>query len=123
MFLLYQQELAQQDKKLEDWIQGQFPSAYPAYKLLEGTLDELGQEEAKTANAVSSALPLLVGALARNASDPSGAGALESALVKDHDGGILDDIAGALSGTGAGAGAGILRHAFGQKCSIGVEDN
>lgn len=79
---------------------------------------DLGEDETKTADAVSSVLPMLLGAISRNTSSPSGASALENALAKDHDGGILDDIAGALSGTQSGVGDGILRHVLGGKRSL-----
>jgi hypothetical protein len=75
----------------------------------------LGEDETKTSNAVSTALPLLLGAISRNTTNPSGASALENALAKDHDGGVLDDIAGALSSGSSGAGEGILRHVLGEK--------
>jgi hypothetical protein len=40
--------------------------------------------------AISAALPLLLGALARNASTPDGARQLHDALARDHDGSRLD---------------------------------
>ncbi len=77
---------------------------------------QLGIDE-KTANsAIGGAVPVLMGALARNASSGGGAGALASALDRDHDGSILDDLGGFLGGGGAeSAGAGILRHVLGGK--------
>ena len=75
---------------------------------------QLGLDEGSTAKAISGALPVLLGALARNASSSSGAGALTSALDRDHDGSILDDIGGFIGGGGAqSAGAGILKHVLG----------
>src|SRR3546814_11256161 len=47
---------------------------------------QLGLAPDETANAVSAALPLLMGALGRNASQPQGAQALFGALQKDHAG-------------------------------------
>ena len=56
---------------------------------------QLGAGQAQTAGAVSAALPLLLGALGRNASQPQGADALYGALRNDFSGagdlgGVLD---------------------------------
>lgn len=84
---------------------------------------QIGADHASTSTAVATALPMLIGALARNASQPQGAEALAGALARDHDGSILDDVQGYLaSGGAAGAaaapgagldGAGILGHLLG----------
>src|SRR5690349_11972953 len=84
---------------------------------------QIGADHATTRSAVATALPMLIGALARNAQQPDGAAALHGALTRDHDGSILDDVEGYLqsaSGTvgapGAPApidGAGILGHLLG----------
>ncbi|MEM7355905.1 MAG: DUF937 domain-containing protein [Acidobacteriota bacterium] len=75
---------------------------------------QLGLDEGSAAKAISGALPVLMGALARNSNSSSGAGALAGALDRDHDGSILDDIGGFLGGGGAeSAGAGILKHVLG----------
>jgi hypothetical protein len=75
---------------------------------------QLGIGNEQATQAVAGALPALLGGLAKNSSEPSGATALLGALQKDHDGSILDDVAGFLGqGAGAGPGAGILRHVFG----------
>lgn len=68
---------------------------------LSGTL---GADPAATSNAVSLALPALLGGLAHNASQPEGAAALDNAL-NQHDGSILDNLGGMLGGGGAGGGA------------------
>jgi hypothetical protein len=75
--------------------------------------DQLGVDRATAASAVGVALPVLVGALSRNASTPGGHDALESALERDHDGGILDDLGGFLGGGAGGAGGSILGHVLG----------
>lgn len=75
----------------------------------------LGADESSVGSAVQAALPMIIGALARNASQPEGAQALDTALAKDHDGGILEDLLGALRGASAGPGTGILGHIFGGK--------
>jgi hypothetical protein len=73
----------------------------------------LNADEKTTGNAISAALPTLLGALSRNASRPEGAQALHSALAKDHDGSVLDNLAGFLGNPQAGPGDGILRHVLG----------
>src|SRR4029079_3872489 len=75
---------------------------------------QLGLDPATTQKAVAGAVPLLTGALARNASHPEGAQALSQALDA-HDGSILDQITGYLGSSGAGGGMGdaILGHILG----------
>lgn len=79
----------------------------------------LGQkaDEGKTQSALSAALPVLIGALAKNSSKEEGAKALDTALEKDHDGSVLDDVGSFVSGalSGEGPGAGILKHVLGAK--------
>ncbi len=79
---------------------------------------KIGADQSATTKALSAALPLLVTALAKNASSPQGAQSLHQALQKDHDGGVLDDVMGFLGGGGssrAADGAGILKHVLGQQ--------
>lgn len=75
----------------------------------------LGADEGSVNNAVQAALPMLVGALARNSTTDQGASALHTALSNDHDGSILDNIIGVISGGGTSSSAGILGHIFGGK--------
>jgi hypothetical protein len=75
----------------------------------------LGSDPAATERAVSAAVPVLFSALAANARRPEGAQALAGALDRDHDGSVLDDIAGFFSGGGAGPGQAILGHVLGGK--------
>ena len=76
---------------------------------------KVGGDEQSVSTALSGALPVLLGALNRNAGDSGGAGSLLNALNK-HDGSVLDDIGGFLGQGGDMAdGAGILRHTLGQK--------
>lgn len=80
---------------------------------------QLGTDEAQTHNAVSAALPMLLGTLGQNASDPQGAESLFGALQRDHAGGGADlgGLLGSLLGGGAGGGqangASILGNIFG----------
>ncbi|MEM8997322.1 MAG: DUF937 domain-containing protein, partial [Acidobacteriota bacterium] len=78
---------------------------------------QLGADEQSTAQAVNAALPMLVGALAKNTQQQGGAQALLGALDRDHDGSVLDDVAGFLGGASGGGGGGmgqaILGHILG----------
>lgn len=82
----------------------------------------LGADPAATSNAISLALPALLGGLAQNAAQPEGATALDNAL-NQHDGSVLDNLGGMLAGSGAGGGAlggiggAILGHIFGGRRS------
>ena len=77
----------------------------------------IGADQQSTASAVEAALPMIVGAMARNASTPEGASSLSAALDRDHDGSVLDDVIGFLGGAteGGGDGGGILGHVFGDR--------
>jgi hypothetical protein len=67
-------------------------------------------------NVLAGAIPAMMAGLTRNAASSGGADALLGALDRDHDGSILDDVAGYLGGGGNLAdGAGILGHIFGGK--------
>jgi len=98
-------------------------------QLLQGALSNqvIGQlsnqygikNQEQTAVAANGIMKVLMSALSRNASTPSGANALVSALDRDHDGSVMDDVLGMLTGTRQRAnassfnGAGILRHVLG----------
>ncbi len=73
---------------------------------------QLGIGPAQMAGAISAALPLLIGALGRNASQGDGANALYGALQKDHRGLYLGNVLGSVLG-GGGQGNDILGHIFG----------
>lgn len=90
---------------------------------------QLGANTSQIQSAVGAALPLLLGALGNNASQPQGAQALFSALERDHSqsaqglGGLGDLLGGVLGGALAGGsaragnsmndGGAILGHIFG----------
>jgi hypothetical protein len=86
-----------------------------------------GAEPAQTKMAASSIVTTLMGAMTRNASTPDGANALANALDRDHDGSILDDAIGMLSGQKQSNnsnmlnGAGILTHLLGGKQNGAVD--
>ncbi len=82
---------------------------------LEMIAGQLGTDRSKVEKAVPAALGGLMTGLARNAQSADGAGALLSALSKDHDGSVLDNLSGVLSAPEQSAGAGILGHVFGGK--------
>lgn len=75
-----------------------------------GTIDtlsrQIGADRGSTQKALAAALPVLIGGLARNAEKPQGAAALASALDRDHDGSILDDLGSLLGGGGQGSSGG-----------------
>jgi hypothetical protein len=89
--------------------------------LISGASKQLGLGEDKTQNALSAAMPLILGAMKNNASTPEGASGLLGALNNNkHDGGILDKLGSILGGGGIDKdvmddGAGILGHVFGGK--------
>ena len=75
----------------------------------------IGADEAKTSTALTATLSVLTGALARNSEAAPGAASLDTALEKDHDGGILSGIGDFLGNVAAGPGAGILGHVLGSR--------
>lgn len=100
-------------------------------QLSEGMLDQLSQQigsqdNQQTAAAASGIISTLMSGLAKNASSQEGASALSNALDRDHDGSILDDMMGLLSGntqpnnSSMLNGAGILNHILGNKTNGAV---
>lgn len=94
-------------------------------------IDQLGaqigvKDRKATTSAASGAFSVLLDAMQRNASQGQGRAALNNALEQDHDGSILDDLMGYVSGQSKQPerttnGAGILKHVLGGKQS-GVID-
>jgi hypothetical protein len=82
----------------------------------------LGVSEGTANTAVQIAVPLILAALARNASRPEGAQELHQAVANDHDGSILDNVDGYLGNPQEGDGAGILGHVLGDQRAP-VENN
>jgi len=74
---------------------------------------QIGASKAETGQAVRAALPLLLGALQRNAATPAGAQALAGALDRDHDGSVLDDVVGFFGRQATGSEERSLDHIFG----------
>lgn len=81
---------------------------------------QLGLSSAQTASAVAAALPLLIGALGRNSSQPQGAQSLFGALQSDHSGQEIGNVLGSVLG-GGGQGAQILGHIFGQRQQVATQ--
>ena len=80
----------------------------------------IGSEPEQTNSAVQAALPILLGALARNAADPDGAVALHDAIEQDHSTLDISDVLGSVS-AGGGDGEAILRHVLGSRQSAAAE--
>lgn len=91
-------------------------------QLIGGIAGQTGNSEEKTANVLSMAMPLLMGAMKKNASTPQGAEGLMSALNSKHNGSILDNLGGMFNGgvdqSVMNDGAGILGHLLGNKQSL-----
>lgn len=89
-------------------------------QLVRGVAGQTGQPESKTADVLSMAMPLLMGAMRKNSSTPGGAQDLFNALSNSHhDGSILDNLGGLFGGgvdtNTINDGAGILGHVLGAK--------
>jgi hypothetical protein len=76
---------------------------------------KIGADRGTTGNAINAALPLLLTAVARNATQGQQAQSLDRAIAQDHDGSVLDDVPGYLNQDQSAPGAGILRHVLGGK--------
>ncbi len=86
-------------------------------QIIGGVSQETNQPVDKTASVVSMALPLLMGAMKRNANSQEGAAGLMSALDNKHDGSILENLGGFFGGgvneDAKQDGLGILGHVLG----------
>lgn len=81
---------------------------------------QLGLSQPQVAGAVAAAIPLLLGALGRNASQPQGAESLFGALQKDHAGQDIGSLLGSVLG-GGGQGSQILGHVFGPRQEVAAQ--
>ena len=85
--------------------------------IINGVAGQSGQSTDKTSSLLTMALPILMGAMKRNASTPEGAAGLMGALSGKHDGSILDNLGGLFAGgvdqSVMDDGAGILGHVLG----------
>lgn len=89
--------------------------------LIQGAAAKTGQSPDKTSNLLSQAMPVLLGAMQRNAATPQGAASLNKALEdpRHAGGGIMDMLGGQLGGADSSSlvneGSGILGHVLGAK--------
>jgi hypothetical protein len=74
-----------------------------------------GISESTANTAIQMAVPLILAAMARNASQPQEAQNLHQAVANDHDGSIFDNLMGYLGNPQSANGAGILGHVFGNQ--------
>ncbi|WP_430908807.1 DUF937 domain-containing protein [Maribacter sp. 2-571] len=88
-------------------------------QLISGVAGQTGQSPEKAGSVLTMALPVLMGAMKRNASTPEGAQGLMNALSNKHDGSIMDNLSGLFGGgvddSVMNDGAGILGHVLGEK--------
>jgi hypothetical protein len=77
---------------------------------------QVGVDSDSAMKVVAGALPAMLSGLSKNTQDVAGASALADALDRDHDGSVLEDVAGFLGSAGStSTGAGILRHVLGSR--------
>lgn len=88
-------------------------------QLISGVAGQTGNSTDQTGSVLTMALPLLMGAMKKNAATPEGAEGLMSALSNKHDGSILDNLGGLFGGgvdqSVKDDGSGILEHVLGGK--------
>ena len=81
---------------------------------LQAMAEKTGMNTQQASSALEGIIPTMLGSMAKNTSTPEGAQGLLGALDRDHDGSVLDDVAGFLQGgQSESMGAGILRHVLG----------
>src|SRR5690554_3279109 len=90
-------------------------------QIIGGISNQTGTSESNTASVLSMALPVLAGAMKKNAATPQGAQGLLGAINSKHDGSVLDNLGGFFGGgvdqSAISDGAGILGHLLGGKQS------
>ena len=91
--------------------------------IINGVGSQLGQDSQKTQSALSSAIPMLMGALKKQAANPDAASGLMNALQSKHDGSILDNITDIFGGGNVNEdvvqdGDKILGHVLGEKKEV-----
>ena len=88
--------------------------------IINGASSQLGQDTNTTQSALQTAIPMLMGALKKNASKPDTASGLMNALMNKHDGSLLDNVMDIFGGGFVNEevindGDKILGHVFGEK--------
>jgi hypothetical protein len=84
----------------------------------------IGADPASTKQAIDAALPMLLAALGKEAADPQRADGLKQAIQQDHDGAVVDNLEGYLSGQMSGRatnGEGIVNHVLGDRREPAVQ--
>ena len=93
-------------------------------QIISGVSGTTGAPQNKTADLLGMAMPILMGAMQRNASSPQGAAGLLGAVQNKHNGGIMDNLGslfqGGVDDSVMQDGQGILNHVLGSK-QAGVE--
>lgn len=88
-------------------------------QLISQVSQQVGTNEGETSSVLSSVLPALIGGMQNNAATPEGhSGLLGALLGGKHDGSILDNLSGFITGGDHADGASILGHVLG-----GNQDN
>ncbi|MBP1638378.1 MAG: hypothetical protein H6Q18_1167 [Bacteroidetes bacterium] len=89
--------------------------------IIKSVAGQFGLDESQATAAVSTAVPVILGGLNKNAQTTEGAESLNNALESKHDGSLLDNLGSILSGGNVGDllqdGGSILGHVFGDKVS------
>lgn len=84
--------------------------------------ERFGISESTANTAIQMAVPLILTAMARNATQPQEAQNLHQAVANDHDGSIFDNLMGYLGNPQSANGAGILGHVFGNQQPV-IQNN
>lgn len=88
-------------------------------KIIQGASSQTNAPQDKTAKVVQMAMPLMLGAMKKNASSPEGAKSLLNALQSKHDGSIVNQLdsyfQGGVDQDALSDGEGILKHLLGGK--------
>lgn len=84
---------------------------------IEQISNSVGLQPAQTQNILGQAVPLILKGLLNNSQKQSGLADLFSALVKDHDGGILGQMGDLIKNPGVAKGESMLGHILGKKRS------
>jgi hypothetical protein len=109
---------------LMDILQGQISD-----DMLGQLSEHIGAEPQQTAQATNGIFATLLGGLANNASTENGLSSLGSALDRNHDGSMIDDLLGMVGGMMQGGGqsspatngVGILGHILGDRQEVAAE--
>ena len=84
----------------------------------------IGADPQQTKTAIDGAIPMLLAALGKEAADPERRTGLQQAIREDHDGSIIDNLQGYLSGQTSGRaadGEGIVNHVLGERKEPAVQ--